>query len=194
MNREGPPLEALMHRLAEAPADFLAEPRIGKAGIVDVGAVANDLLTLLGAAAPASDLLPRAAGEGPAARNRLSVTLLLCWLYAHEWFARTRPAGAVILHALREAAGELSQHTQARMFLSDLVRREEFVRTALAHLDYRPEGETLPQAQDRLAGLSAAERARVVKASREAEERSRSIREALVRKAAEESADKWTRE
>jgi hypothetical protein len=34
----------------------------------------------------------------------------------------------------------------------------------------------------------------VLKASRQAEERARAIRAALVRKAAEESADKWTRE
>ena len=39
-----------------------------------------------------------------------------------------------------------------------------------------------------------AERLRVIKAAREAEERARAIREAMAKKAAEEAADKWTRE
>jgi hypothetical protein len=42
--------------------------------------------------------------------------------------------------------------------------------------------------------LNSTERARVMKAARVAEERARQVREALIRKAAEESADKWTRE
>jgi len=41
---------------------------------------------------------------------------------------------------------------------------------------------------------NSAERARVMKAAQAGEQRARQIREALVRKAAEESADKYTRE
>ena len=65
---------------------------------------------------------------------------------------------------------------------------------ALARLGFRPAGETLAQAQDRLTTLNSAERARVMKVAQAAEQRARQIREALTRKAAEESADKWTRE
>jgi len=42
--------------------------------------------------------------------------------------------------------------------------------------------------------VSSRERVRLAAASRAAEERARQIREALARKAAEESADKWSRE
>ena len=48
--------------------------------------------------------------------------------------------------------------------------------------------------QDRLVTLSSSERQRVLRASRAAEERARAIREALARKAAQESADKYTRD
>jgi hypothetical protein len=64
----------------------------------------------------------------------------------------------------------------------------------LARLDCRPEGETIAQATDRLSGLSGTERRRLLEASRASEQRARAIREALAKKAAEESADKWTRE
>jgi regulator of extracellular matrix RemA (YlzA/DUF370 family) len=58
----------------------------------------------------------------------------------------------------------------------------------------RPAGETVAQAEDRLISLSSAEHARVLRASRDAEKRAQEIRAALARKAAEESADKYTRE
>ena len=35
MEREGPMLESLTHRLAETPVDFLAEPRIGRSGRIE---------------------------------------------------------------------------------------------------------------------------------------------------------------
>ena len=72
-----------------------------------------------------------------------------------------------------------------------VVRRQP---VALARLGLRPAGETIAQAQDRLTTLSSAERQRVMRAARAAEERARAIREALVRKAAQESADKYTRD
>ena len=65
---------------------------------------------------------------------------------------------------------------------------------ALARLGCRPGGETLAQAQDRLTRISSTERNRVMLAARAAEERARAVREALARKAAQESADKYTRE
>jgi hypothetical protein len=88
----------------------------------------------------------------------------------------------------------LGAQVASRKFVTDPDRREELARFSLARLGYRPAGETVPQAQDRMTSLSSAERARVLQASRAAEERARSIREALARKAAEESADKFTRE
>jgi uncharacterized protein YoxC len=61
-------------------------------------------------------------------------------------------------------------------------------------LGLRPGGESESQALDRLTTLNTAERQRVIRAAREAEERARAIREAMAKKAAEEAADKWTRE
>ena len=95
---------------------------------------------------------------------------------------------------LEAEANDLAPRVAARKFVTDPDRREELARLALARLGFRPAGETLAQAQDRLTTLNSAERARVMKAAQAGEQRARQIREALVRKAAEESADKYTRE
>jgi hypothetical protein len=98
----------------------------------------------------------------------------------------------------------LSLHAAARSFYTDPDHREELARTVLARLGYRPAVETPAQAQDRLVSVSTAERQRVVNAARsvekraretrDAEKRAREVRAALARKAAEESADKWSRD
>jgi hypothetical protein len=194
VTREGPLLESLTRRLAETPDDFLAEPRIGRKGAVHVAAVVGDLCRLLGDPAAAAELAPVGGDDAKRDRNRLAVTLLLAWLLADEWFRQARPSRAGILALLVDGASELAAFAAAERYVTDAERREELVRYTLARLDYRPAGETLAQAQDRLTTLSGAERARVLKASRAAAQRARAIREALARKAAEESADKWTRE
>lgn len=194
MEREGPVLETLTRRLAETPEDFLAEPRIGAAGRVHTAAVVGDLLRALGGSAGRDELRRFAGADARADRNRLSLTLVLCWLLADEWFVRAAPPADTLLPLLADQAAELAQQAAAGKFVTDPDRREELARLALARLGYRPAGETQAQAQDRLTTLSSAERARVLRAAREAEQRAREIREALIKKAAEESADKWGRE
>jgi hypothetical protein len=194
MEREGPVLETLTRRLAETPEDFLGEPRIGNAGRVHTAAVVGDLVRALGGAAGGAELARFRGADAGADRNRLAVTLVLCWLLADDWFARAAPPSGRLLTLLGDEAGELAAQAAAGRFVTDPDRREELARLALARLGYRPAGETPAQAQDRLTTLSSAERARVMAAARAAEERSRAIREALIKKAAEESADKWTRE
>jgi hypothetical protein len=76
----------------------------------------------------------------------------------------------------------------------DPKRREEIVRSLLAVLELIPEGETEAQADDRLTRVSSAQRKRLLAAAREAEARAEVVREALAAKAAQEAADKYTRE
>jgi hypothetical protein len=193
MNREGPTLQLLLRRLAETPSDFLAEPRTPSGrGRVHVPAVVGDLFALHGHPLTAyEDFLP---DDTIAAKRRAGVALVLCWLLAErELIAVAVPAAQ--LHALlTEGAAELAAQLSAEKYITDPERREELARFALARLDLRPRGESMNHAQDRLSALSSAERARVITASRQAELRARQVREALARKAAQESADKYTRE
>ena len=194
MQSEGPILESLTRRLAETPEDFLAEPRIGQTGRAHVAAVVADLLRLLHVSPEDAQLTQFVGSDVRRDRNRLAITLLLCWLLSDNWFRQTKLEGRNILELLEREANELAPQVAARKFVTDPDRREELARVALARLGFRPGGETLAQAQDRLTTLNSAERARVMKAAQAGEQRARQIREALVRKAAEESADKYTRE
>jgi len=138
--------------------------------------------------------LQRFEGRGLADLERLRIVLVLAWLLAEEGFRRVPLSQVDLLRGLDEAATELASLAAVNKYLHDDDRREELVRVLLARLDLRPAGETVEQATDRLSALSATERRRLLQASRAAEARARAIREALVKKAAEESADKWTRE
>jgi len=194
MNKLGPPLEMLMRRLAETPPDFFAEPKIGNSGRVHVNAVVHDVFVSLGLSPEHQRFQVFQGSKSAIDRNRLAIVLLLCWLLSDDTF---RPVGLSedqVLTLFQDEASELAAQVAADRFVADPERREELVRLALARFDLRPEGETLAQAQDRLASLNSRERARVIAAARAAEERARAIREQLARKAAEESADKWTRE
>jgi hypothetical protein len=193
MNNEGPPLEILLRRLAETPGDFLATPWIAGRGEVRVDAVIADLIRQF-QVSPDLGTLAQFQGSTPKDRNRLAIVLLLAWLLTDEWFKKRGDVAQKLPSAVASAAADLAPSTAAEVFTKDPDRREEMARLALARLDYRPKGESIAQAQDRLSSISAAERTRVIQAARAAEERARAIREALAKKAAEESADKYTRE
>ena len=195
MNQEGPLLETLTRRLAECPADFLAEPRIGKSGAVHVPAVVSDLLRDLGGE-PLTQ--PRVAafqsGGAKHDRNRLRLVLVACWLLHDPWFQERKQFAELAHQFLSAGLPELAAVVPASSCVTDPDRREELARVCLKSLGLRPAGESIAQAQDRLATLNTAERQRVIKAAREAEERARQIREAMAREAAYEAQMKATRE
>lgn len=194
MDREGPLLETLTRRLADTPAEFLDEPRIAAAGTVRVAALVHDVLRLHGHLIDTAALRRFVSGNAATDRNRLMLVQVATWLLADDWFVAARGSRAQLLQVLDTMAAELAVGAPADRFVYDPERREELVRTALARLGYRPAGESVAEAADRLSSISGTERARLLEASRGAEERARAIREALAKKAAAESADKWTRE
>lgn len=194
MNLPGPDLETLIRRLADTPQDFLDEPRIAGAGRVAVAALVHDLAAMHGGRAGLAALERFEGRSARDDRNRLAQAMIGAWLLADPWFLAQRLDAAALVQALAEVAAEMAGGTPAHRFTTDPERREELARTMLARFGYLPAGETAAQAADRLAAISASERRRLLEASRAAEQRAREIREALARKAAQESADKWTRE
>ncbi|WP_129776565.1 hypothetical protein [Peristeroidobacter soli] len=194
MQKEGPPLQQLLHRITATPPDFMAEPRIGNKGEVHTVAVVRDLLASKGHVVELASLSALAGRDVKADRNRLSITLLIAWLLADPALTIERERLVDILTLLKDDATRLAGYTNARQLFEDLERREELARLTLSKLGLRPAGETMAQAQDRFTSISSLERARLLAASQEAEARARAIREQLAKKAAEESANKWTRE
>ncbi|WP_075090711.1 hypothetical protein, partial [Verrucomicrobium spinosum] len=125
MTHEGPPLETLLHRLAETPAEFLDEPKIGSKGRVHVDSVVADLLRLHGAAPTPPDMEAFTGKDASQDRNRLAVTLLLTWLAADDWFLKRQLSAGTLLPLLEGTARELAEQTVAGAFLTDPDRSEE---------------------------------------------------------------------
>ncbi len=193
MNLAGPQLETLTQRLSETPTDFLLEPKIGSSGVVFVPALVNDLLARWHIPVPVQQL-ERYQGRVLVERNRLALLMIAVWLLADEWFVAAAITPEKFFKLFDEILPAMAAITPAQRFVQDPDRREELVRMILRTLDYRPANETVAIATDRLSALSSVEQKRLLAESRAAEKRSRAVREALIKKAAEESADKWTRE
>ncbi len=190
---QNPLLEALLQRLIDTPQEFQYEPVIASRGKVHVAALVHDLYCLH-MEIPTIDVLRQFTSSTSQDRNRLQVVAIVVWLLSDAWFVQKKLTSFQLDVLLRDITKELSSQTTALVFIQDAERREELVRLCLSRLGLRPKGESAEQAADRLSRISGVERQRLLAASRQAEERARTIREALVKKAAEESADKWGRE
>ncbi len=193
MQKPGPPLETLIRRAIDTPPEFQADPRIGQQGVVHVDALVGDIAGTLGQRVATGEL-QRFVATDANARNRLALALVAGWVMTDPWFRGAGVTPLDLVSAVDATATSLSPYAPAASFVNDPDRREELVRTLLAALGRCPAGETPTQAQDRLASVSVAQRRLAVEAARDAAGRARKIREALARKAAEESADKMWRE
>lgn len=186
-------METLTRRLSECPPEFLEEPKIGGVGRIETAAVVSDLLRDLGAESLTLQQASAFGYNAKAQREKLQLVLIACWLLHDSWFL-TRKSNQGILKLLKEGLTDLTALVTPEKFVSDADRREELVRVCLKALGLRPKGETLAQAQDRLATLNTVERARVIREAQAAEERARAIREEMARKAAEEAASYYGRD
>lgn len=120
-----------------------------------------------------------------------STLLQMVWLLADDEFTEVTLLASDLISLLLSADTLMAQTHPNRQ---DEDQREELIRLALNAVRLKPLGETDREARDRLLMVSSTERARVVAASRAAEERAEAIRQALAEQRAREAADKYTRE
>ena len=184
-----------MRRLAECPAEFLAEPLIGAAGTVHVVAVVSDLLEAAGGAGLSPDQASSfASTDARADRGRLRLTLVTCWLLHDEQIRTANTFASRALDFLLSDVPALAPFAAVETWLQDPERREELARRCLRALGLRPAGETAAQAADRMNTLDSAGRQQVIAAARQAEERARRVREAMAAEAARQASLKAMRE
>jgi hypothetical protein len=184
MNSEGPDIRELTRHLAECPPIFLDEPvQPSGQGGVHVHAVLSDLLARMAGRRLSETEIPLFRYTDKKSirseRNRLRIALLGAWFFSHRGL-RGSEASERIRRWLGQELEPLAKVITADDLVHDPDRREEFARLCLAALDLRPKGETVAQAQNRLAALSTVERDRVVAESRAAEERARQVREEML--------------
>jgi hypothetical protein len=184
---DGPQLDRLLHRLAECPPDFLLPPKE-----IDLIALVCDHWRAMGLAIPTAAQRTTFANSTAQSCAMLAVVL---WLLRDDWFvSRPSLAEATWKFFLSKPLAELAALVRAETIVSDPDRREELVRLCLKELGLRPEGESEAQATDRLTTLDSVERDRVIRQTRKAEARTRKVREAMAKKAAEEAAARYSPE
>ena len=191
MNREGHQIDAMTHRLAECPPDFLEPPTKQGAGIIDVPAIVCDCLRKMGI----ENVTDTAKTIHNFDARRQQLVAVTAWLLYDEWFLKLSEIGNAARELLvSNQLAQLSQLVRVEALVDDPDRREELSRICLRELSLRPAGETETEATDRLNALDSVERERVVRKTRAAEARAREIREKMAEQAAREAAARYTRE
>ncbi len=191
-----PPLGELLRWMAEMPAAFRAEPEGFPGGLVRVRAVVADLFETCQGAAPSAESLATfaPADTGDTERNRLRWILATVHMLWHPAF-RSRPlplAGLerLLIQDIASVAGIVNRD----QLDTDEERREELIRLTVRALALELPGETRNEADDRFRQVDSCERRRVLLGASERERRSREVREAMAKKAAQEAAAKVNRE
>ena len=197
MKREGPALEALMDRLAAVPADFLK--KYGKtpddANCTYLPAIINDLLLDTGDSPLTADESEK-TGKFRTGKNLQQLIGILCHIYHDPFFINNHVERGLIrgIFFSKRLASLAETADKADQFITDPDKREELCRIAVDAAGFYPAGEDEKKSRDRLAALDSIERKKILDKTREAQKRSREIREAMLRQEAEEAASKMTRE
>ena len=186
MNREGPRLESLLHRLTQCPAEL--HQQCGRSSDLTIALVADLLRSWQPTFIPTNELLAlRECDE-----STWGMVAVVVWLLKDDWFSEQEqlvPGVRELFASQRMFA--LAGLVRPEVLVGDPDRREELVRLMLAQLDLRPAGETLAQANDRLMTLDSVERRRILEATLAAEKRAREVREAMAKARAQESASRY---
>ncbi|MCU0755263.1 MAG: hypothetical protein MUE46_09090 [Xanthomonadales bacterium] len=174
-----------------AASSAFAAPEAGAGSVeVNVRAVLADVLDSRSVPVDAA-LLDRLLPAG-ASRNQQALTLLIAWLLAEP--ALPLPADPAGYTQLASDLAALAPELPVERCLAEDERREELARLLLGAFSLVPAGESPTQARDRYTSVSTLEAVRLAGLSRAREQRAKEILAALARKAAEEAADKWSRE
>ena len=191
-----PPLAELLRWMVEMPPAFRAEPEGFGEGKVRVRAVVADLFeTLFGGPPPMATLAAFDAQDtGDAERNRLRWILAAAHLLWHPSFRGHPPAQASIEKLLVQDLATVASIVKVERLDREEERREELIRRSLRALERSLAGETPNEANDRFKQVDSVERRRVLLAAADRERRSREVREAMAKKAAQEAAAKVSRE
>jgi len=158
----------------------------------------NDMLIDNGGTPLSDDEIPVYFNDKKENKNNIyhELVSILCYIFEDNFFTEKQSEAELIKSfLLSPGLIELSKTVKsADEFIDDPERREEICRMALNALNYFPQGETEKNAEDRLLTLASVERRKILTRTGEARERAKQLREAMMRKEAEEAASKMSRE
>lgn len=191
-----PPLAEFLRWLVEMPEAFRREPAGLPKGSVPVPAIVADLHETWFDSRPGDDVLAAflPANASKLERNRLRWVLAACHLLWHPQLRGQKADAARLTKFLVQDLASLAAVAQADSLRTEEERREELIRRALQALGLRLPGESVKEAEDRLAQVDSVEHRRLLKEAAEKEKRAKEVREMMARRAAEEAAAKASRE
>lgn len=203
MKQIGPDIDSLTHWLTDCPPEFyqlpihsghLASTAKFDANTIpiDVAAIASDHLRDL--SLPLAEIQKVGSSITGMTEIEQRMVVIVVWLLREPWLMGQMQLASQVAQLLSAELQELAGTINPVSTVTDPDRREELVRLCLAKLGFRPAGETIKQARDRLNTLDSVERVRVVSQTREAEARARAIRQAIAKKRAQEAAARYSPE
>ena len=190
-------LGELLRWTAEMPAEFQSEHAGWPGGTVRVRAVVADVHEGVTRVPAAADLRAAmdASDTSRKERNRLRWLLAAAHVLWHPALRTAGPSAAPGLRRLLlQELPAVAAVSPVESLAQEEDRREELIRLVLRAVGALVEGESAAESEDRLRQVESVERHRVLAESAERERRSRSVREAMAKKAAEEAAAKASRE
>lgn len=202
MKNPGPPLQELIDHLILIPGEFTgkSDKSADTAARISIPAIVNDLLLDLGGVPLSDEETPAdflSKKENKAETdNYLKLISILCYIYEYRFFIENKSGSEKIKSfLLSQRLIDLSRAVKSSdEFITDPERREEICRAVLDAAGYYPEGENEKNARDRLSTLDSVERKIILTRTAEAQKKARELREAMMRKEAEEAASKMSRE
>lgn len=197
-------VERLCRRVAEIPLALMGSMNPRDDGpVLHAEAFISDVLLLRtgtilepGEAEDWRYVHKRKKGPRDARRRRVRTGVIVAWVLADDAFEGVDRARFMKL--LEEIANGLGGVVEPAQLVGDADRREELVRRVLKSIDVAPAGETLEDAEDRLASLDSVKRVTLLREARAAEEarreRERKLAAELAKKRAAEQAARYDRE
>ena len=202
MKNPGPPLQELIDHLILIPGEFTgrSEKTADVNVKINISAIINDLLLDLGGVPLSDEEIPANFNSKkenkPETYNYLKLISILCYIYEYRFFIENKSGSEKIKSfLLSQRLVDLSSAVKSSdEFITDPERREEICRAALDAAGFYPEGENEQNARDRLSTLDSVERKIILTRTAEAQKKAKELREAMMRKEAEEAASKMSRE
>ncbi|PKV75269.1 hypothetical protein [Pontibacter ramchanderi] len=185
----------LFSHLKSCPEYFFQCPPLNRGQVSHTEVLLMDMYRKVhGDFSVADAALPTLVNLWQNGENQLVSMQVGCWLFHHPFFAGKPEWIIPIDDFLNDDLEALSAYVQAREWVEDEDRAEEFIRLALNRCEVTPAGETALEAADRLEALDTLKRQAVLRGSQASYDRIREIRRKMAEQKAREAANVYGRE
>lgn len=185
----------LFYHLKSCPEYFFQCPPLNRGVVPHTEVLLKDMYRKVHGDFSAQDaVLPTLVNLWQYDENQLISMQVGCWLFHHSFFSG-KPSWVIgIDDFLNDDLQALSPYVQAREWVEDEDRAEEFIRLILNRCGVIPAGETALEASDRLEALDTLKRQAVLRGSQASYDRIREIRRKMAEQKAREAANVYGRE